>query len=144
MDMLTELNTIYDQYAQDAAMARKNASAFDGLLGMGDDWKKHYCHDMFYDHVGEWTERFLQTAPTAADAAKAVQHILEAAALHREEESYWYYYAAQNHAKSIIPLLAPEVSRQICVWYKKTYPRLEWMPAQKQVYQLLSRQAKTK
>lgn len=144
MGTLTQLYAIYDKYAEDVQQVRRKASCFDGLLGMGDDPKKHPCHEMFYEGVGHWTEEFLQTDPAPEDAAAAVRYILEAAALHWEEETRWYMYAAQKHAENLIPLLAAEACRDLKNRYEQWYPPIERMPVQTKIYRMLCKGIRSK
>ncbi len=144
MATLTELQKIYDQYAEDVRQVRQKASCFAGLFGMGDDPRKHPCHEAFYEAVGHWVEAFVQTGPAPEDVSAAVRYILEAAVLHWEEESCWYMYAAQKHAEALIPMLSRQTCGELRERYEQWYPPIERMPVQTKIYRMLCKGARSK
>lgn len=144
MEMMTKLEQIYADYYEKAAKVYKNASPVAGLFGMGDDPRRHHCHEDYYEAVGEWVEAFCQSQPTAEEATEAVRYILTAAAQHKGEPVYWYLYAAHGHAKPLIPLMKEADCRALAQWYDSAYPRLDRMPIQKEVYKLLHKGEKKK
>ena len=108
---------------------------------MGDDPRRHACHEQFYEDVAAWVAAFQAKDPTGEQAEAAVRWILESAAEHRDEDVYWYMYAAQGHAKNLIPRMTAEACAQLAAWYDEAYPALDRMPAQQEVYRLLKRRS---
>src|SRR5574344_577567 len=66
--------------------------------------RKDACNQVFYENLGQWASEFLESRPTAEDAAQAVQWILEYPARHQGSGTYWMTYAAQKHAQNLIPM----------------------------------------
>ena len=141
---MEKLQQIYMDYYEKTAKVYKAASPVAGLFGMGDDPRRHHCHEAFYEAVGEWVEEFCKTRPDAAAAAAAVRHILTAASEHKGEAVYWYLYAAHGHTKPLIPMLTEEERKAIAQWYDSVYPKLDRMPVQMEIYKLLQKGEKKK
>lgn len=139
---LEALEAIYAQYETSYAKAVAEAPICAGLLGMGESPKNAACHEVFYEAVGSWAKAFAEGGPSAEDAYKAVEQILKAADRCRDTGRYWYCYAAQGHAQSLIGFLTARDSETLQIWYDGAYPKLERMPVQKKIFQLLKKQAK--
>ena len=142
--MLNQLKARYERYEQEARQARKKASAFDGLFGMGADPRRHPCHESFYEDVARWVQEFLEAGPSVPEVSDAVEWILMAADSRRGTDVYWYMYAAQGLAEPLIGRMAPERCAQLLRWYDKAYPKCERMPVQASVYKLLRKCVKAK
>ena len=142
--MMEQLRQRYEQYQQEARDAVQKASPWAGVLGFGNDPRKHPCHDAFYTDVGNWTEAFLGSKPTAAQAAEAAKWIIQAAQMHRNEETFLYLFAAQGHARQLIGLMTAEDCKELQMWYDTAYRKAERMPVQQEVYKLLKKGAKGK
>ena len=137
---MEKLQAIYAEYFKKAADARSKASPFAGVWGMGDDPRKHHCHDAFYEAVEAWVKEF---APADAEAAlEAVKYILEAALSRRDEDVYWYLYAAQGLVMPLIPRLRSEDCKALAQWYDKAYPRRDRMPVQQNLFKALKKAGK--
>ena len=133
MTPLEELRQIYEEYDQKARKVRSKASRFAGAFNLGDDPRKHGCHEDFYDNVGQWVDTFLKTRPTEQEVLSAVHWILEAADANRDTDVYWMMYAAQSHVKALIPRIPREACRKLLEWYEETYPALDRLPAQQEI-----------
>ena len=144
MTRMEQLRARYEQYEQEAREVAENAKPWDGVLGFGNDPRKHACHDIFYRDVGAWTEEFLKSGPTPAQAAEAVEQIIRAAKEHEGEVTFGYLYAAQGFARALIPLMAPEDCKRLQQWYDGAYRPIDRFPLQKEVYKLLKKGAKRK
>lgn len=143
MVLIQKLKDRYDRYITEAQEARQKAGLCDGLFGMGNDPRKHPCHESFYKAVETWAADFLKEGPPAEQCAEAAAWILQAADFHREDQDvYWYLYAAQLHALPLIARLAREDAKQLQQWYDRAYPARERMPAQDQVYRALKKAAR--
>ena len=141
MPSLEALYGIYARYEEKLAKAIKEASPFAGVFHMGDDPRKNACNQVFYDAVEEWAEAFSEEQPDPEEAAAAVEWILHYPHEHRGANTYAYSYAAQKHAGKLIPFLNGEKAAQIRERFAEEYPKLDWNPVQKDVYQLLSHAA---
>lgn len=139
---LEQLKGIYLKYSEDYAKAVAKAPLCAGLLGLGESPKNAPCHEIFYESVGQWTEAFLRSDPTAEEAGEALKWILEAADRCRDSGTYPYCFAAQGHAEKLIALAPAQVSLALCQWYDRAYPPIERMPVQKKIYKLLKKHAK--
>lgn len=141
MDWLQALHHLYETYEETAKAVRRKASRYAGAFGLGDDPRKHDCHEKFFEDVGCWVHDFLKDDPAPGDVTQAVCWILKAADAHRNTDVYWHMYAAQGHAKSLILQISREDSIQLLQWYVRAYPEGDWLPVQQEVYQLLRKQS---
>lgn len=139
---IQSLKDIYSRYEAEAAAVRAEASAFDGLFGMGEDPRKDPCHMRFYEGVEQWVEAFQAEGPGEPAVYEAVSWILSAAADHAGEATYWFLYAAQGLCRKLIPALSPEHCALLRRLYDERYPRRDRMPVQKEVYRLLKKGSK--
>ncbi len=134
---LSALEEIYRAYAKKLADVSAQAPIAAGLFGMGDDPRNHSCNDKFYQNVAHWAQDFAAHA-NAQEAKAAVEWILYQPAKERQKLTYWYMYAAQKHTQSLIPLLSSQAKAEIRQQFLELYPKRDWTPVQKDVYQLLS------
>lgn len=139
MATLEQLYNLFETYKQKAKTVRSKASRFAGAFSLGDDPRLHGCHEQFYEDVGLWAEEFVKGNPSPEEISEAAHWLLETAPKYRDEDVYWYLYAIHAHAKMLIPLLTEQDCRQLRKMYDDTYPVLDRLPTQKEVYQLLKR-----
>ena len=133
---MTRLLEIYQNYLEKAVKVRKKASLFAGIFGMGDDPRKHPCHEAFYEAVEEWAEAFDPTDPV--ETLKAVQYIFQAPLAHEDNQDvYWFLFAAHTLTMPLIPALDSQDRQALAEWYKKAYPKRVRFPAQEQVLKCL-------
>jgi len=144
MATLQQLYELYDAYEKKAEKVRSKASRFAGAFNLGDDPRRHECHEQFYDDVEDWVSAFLKEDPSQQEISAAAHWLLETAAAHRDEDVYWYLYAIHAHTKPLIPRLEKEDCRKLLEMYDSTYPVLDRLPAQQEVYRLLKKQSGTK
>lgn len=142
MDMLEILKEQYRDYDEKAVQVKKEAKGAAGLWGMGEDPRRHHCHDVFYESVGQWVRDFLNTAPNSQYVMIAAKFILGAAAERREEESFWYTFAAQGHVKPMIAWLNGAQCKELADWYDTLYTKLERLPVQRELYKMIRKAAK--
>ena len=143
MVLLQTLKNRYDRYVAEAQEARQKAGLCDGLFGMGNDPRKHPCHERFYEAVGSWVANFLEGKPGEGECAEAAEWILKAADLNREnQDAYWYMYAAQIHALPVIAKLPRDEAKRLLQWYDRAYPPRERMPVQDQIFRALKKTAR--
>ena len=138
---LEQLKQIYEEYEEKLAQAQKQAGLFAGAFNMGDDPRKDACNQVFYENLGQWASEFLESKPTAENAAQAVQWILEYPTRHQGSGTYWMTYAAQKHAQGLIPTLSSQAAQQLREDFVQWYPRTERMPVQQEVLRALSARA---
>lgn len=141
MSDITALKALYETYYQNAVKARQGASAFAGVFGMGDDPRRHPCHDAFYEALAQWVEEFAAAAPDTAAVNEVVRWILEAPLHNRGTDTFWYLYAAQGHTKALIPLLDASDRKALAQWYEDSFPKRERLPVQAEVCKLLKQEA---
>ena len=133
---MTQLIAIYEDYLEKAAQARKKASPFAGIFGMGDDPRKHPCHELFYEAVEQWVKECDSADPDKI--LEAVRYILSASVDHdQNEDVYWFLYAAHSLTMPLIPNLRSADREKLAAWYDCTYPKRMRFPAQNQVYRCL-------
>ena len=138
---LQQLESIYQEYEQRLAQAQQQAGVFAGAFNMGDDPRKDACNQFFYESLGQWVWEFLETEPTAGEAARAAEWILNYPALHRESATYWMTYAAQGHVRELIPLLESKAAERLVRDYENQYPRRDRMPVQRELVKALRSRA---
>lgn len=140
--MLTQLETIYADYAAAVKKVRKNARMFDGFLGLGKDPRNDACHDAYYQAVGTWVEEFLATEPAQEVLMQAAMYILQTPTAYNGQECYWYMYAAHGHIKPMIPLLSQENCAALGSRMEQLYRKRDRMPLQKELLKMLAKAAK--
>lgn len=141
MKQLEELYHLYAAYEEKAKSVRRRASRYAGIFGLGDDPRKHECHEVFFEDVARWVQTFLAENPSQQEILQAVSWILKAADSHRNTDIYGYLYAAQGHVREMIPRLTQEDSLALLKWYEAAYPEEDRLVVQLEVYRLLQKQA---
>jgi len=139
MAHLEQLYQLYQAYEEKAKAVRRKASRFAGAFGLGDDPRKHECHEDFFEDVGCWVQEFLEENPDSGEIVQAVCWILKAADAHRDTDVYWMMYAAQGHVKELIPRMPRETCRKLLDWYEDAYPALDRLPAQQEIVRQMRR-----
>ena len=139
---MEQLKTLYQNYHNQVIEIRNKAHFFDGIMGFGDDPKRHPCHQAFYDAVKAWVDGFAATAPTAEKAKEVASFLLEAPAHNREAESYWFMYANMVFIEPLIPYLNKEDARALAKRMHFLFPRYDRMPAHQAVYKKLQQAGK--
>ena len=143
MSNLEQLRRIYADYDREALEARQEARPFDGILGLGNDPRRHPCHKHFYAAVQSWVEEFLQAEPDGETAFQAAEEIILAADRRRNNrDTYWYCYAAQGLAADLLPTLTPERCRELAETYDRLYPKKDRLPVQKALFKQLKKLGK--
>lgn len=140
--MLTQLQTIYTDYAAAVKAVRKKARMFDGFLGMGKDPRNDACHDAYYQAVGAWVEEFLATEPAQDALTEAALYILETPTAYTGQECYWFMFAAHGHMRPMIPLLSKENCIFLGSRMEQLYKKHDRMPLQKEILKQFSKAAK--
>lgn len=136
--MVTQLKTIYTDYAEITKAVRKKARAFDGIFGLGKDPRKDPCHEAFYDQVGAWVTEFLATEPTQDVLMEVAMYLVEVPAEYKNEECYWFMFAAQGHMKPMIGQLTPENRTQLKTRLEQLYKKMDRMPLQNELLKMLA------
>ena len=141
MDWLEQLQHLYTVYEETAKGVRSKASRYAGAFGLGEDPRKHGCHERFFEDVGQWTRKFIDSDPSTEDVVRAVWWMLKAADGRRNTDVFGYLYALHGYVKDMIPLLPQEESLVLLQWYDKTYPERERLPVHQEVYRLLQQRS---
>ena len=140
--MIETLKELYTTYQEDAVKVKKAAPRFAGILGLGDDPRKHPVHETFYNNVGKWIEGFVDSAPDQAQAMEAASFILEAPGQNFQTEGYWFFYACIGYIQSLIPFLSKADCKILADRLNVLYPKIERMPLQQETFKKLSKAAK--
>lgn len=141
MKELEELKALYEEYFRNAEKARKRASLFGGVFGLGEDPRRHPCHEDFFETLGEWTEQLESVNPEPEIVREVVKWILEAPLEHGSKDTFWILYVAHGHIKSLIPLLNDQDRKAFAQWYDEKIPKRDRLPVQAEVYKLLNPEA---
>ena len=142
MTTLEQLEELFVTYDQQAKTAREKSSYFATVLGIGNDYRSHPCHDQFYEAVGQCLAQFLEQEPDAQAVAPVLQWLLQIASQHKDEPTYWYLYAMHGYAGGLIERAEPTLCAQLHAWYNQAYPRIERMPVQNTIYKALGKRGK--
>lgn len=140
--MLTQLKTLYTDYAAAVAEVRKKARLFDGLFGLGKDPRNDPCHDAFFQAVGKWVEDFLAAGPEQAQLMEAALCILETPKAYDGQECYWFMFAAHGHLKPMVGMLSGENCAILASRMEALYSKRDRMPLQKELLKTLKAAAK--
>ena len=140
--MLTQLHTLYTDYAEKTKEVRKKARVFDGILGLGKDPRNHPCHEGYFEAVGAWVTEFLAAEPAQEELMQVAAYLLEEPLVYAGQECYWFMYAAHGHIKPIVPYLSKENCRELAQRLEKSYKKLDRMPLQKELLKMLNKAAR--
>ena len=140
--MLTQLETLYTDYAVTVKEVRKKARVFDGFLGLGKDPRNDACHQAFYDAVGAWAAEFVAAEPDQDTLMQAALYILETPIAYKDQECYWFMFAAHGHIKPMISRLSKENCAALGSRMEDLYKKRDRMPLQREILKLLATAAK--
>ena len=133
---MTGLVEIYDNYIAKAKAVRKKASPFAGIFGLGDDPRKHPCHEEFYEIAEQWVSEFSTHDPKLT--LEVVQFIFQAPLDHQDNRDVnWFLLAAHGLTLSLIPTLDPADRKALVDWYEEHYPKRVRFPIHNQVLKCL-------
>lgn len=136
------LRQLYADYLAEAAEIRKKASAFAGLFGLGDDPRRHPCHEVFYHNVEKWVKSFVDSQPDAQQALEAASFLLEEPRKNTQAEGYWFLYVCVGFVRELIPFLTVQDCKQLSERMNTLYPRRERMPLQQETFKMLQKAGK--
>lgn len=139
---MEQLKALYADYQQQVIDIRKKAGLFAGIMGFGNDPKKHPCHEAFYFAVKAWTEAFAATKPSPEEARDVVSFFMETPAHNREEESYWFMYTNMVFIELMIPYLNNTYAKELAKRMNFLFPRYDRMPAHQEVFKKLQQAGK--
>ena len=140
-ELLAALEKAFQDYREDLEKAQRRTKPTDGLLGFGRSLKDDACHDRFDERIEEAVASLCTLPPSPEDAEKAVRMLLLQERMDLPLSAEWMLRAAERHALSLIPFLAPPAASQILADYQKRYRPWDRLPKQKEVLQALKKQA---
>lgn len=139
---MEKLRQLYEEYLAQAYSVRKKAPAFAGIFGLGEDPRKHPCHELFYQNVGDWVKEFVASAPNPEQAMETACFLLEEPKKNADAEGYWFLYVCVGFIRELIPFLSPEDCKQLSQRMNALYPRRERMPLQQETFKMLQKAGK--
>lgn len=146
MELQNSIQTIYQTYFDTAAKVLREAKPGDGLFGLGDDPKKHGCHQEFYDLVEQAVTSGLEQGLSQEEAGEVVALILRSEEWCGEQPDMvrWMLVAAQGLALPLIPQMSWQKAANTLEFYRTYYPVFRRMPVQKKVLTALKQAAQKK
>ncbi len=140
--LLEDLKEVYRLYRQEVDECLKKQRPTDGLFGLGHSLASDVCHDRFDQRLADTVQALLETELTEPKAEAAVKTILEPPC-DREwpQAAQWMLRAAERHVLKLIPFLSAESAGRFAREYACRYKPWDRLPAQKQIYQALKKQA---
>ena len=139
---MDKLRQLYADYIEQAYQTRRNAPVFAGIFGLGEDPRKHPCHDAFYRDTQAWTAQFVAGSPEPQQALEAATFMLEEPKLHVGAEGYWFLYVCIGFIRELIPYMKAEDCKALAVRMNKLYPRRDRMPLQQETLKMLQKAGK--
>ncbi|MBQ6840398.1 MAG: hypothetical protein IJO45_06865 [Oscillospiraceae bacterium] len=139
---MENLRQMYADYLALADKLRKEASVFAGLFGMGDDPRKHPCHEAFYQNVDKWVKDFITSQPAPEQVMEAAKFMLEQPRENTGAEGYWFLFACIGFVRSLIPLMNKEDCNTLAERMSQLYTRAEQMPVQRETLKMLLKAGK--
>lgn len=139
---MENLRQMYADYTAEAEKVRKNASAFAGIFGLGDDPRKHPCHMAFYENAEKWVKGFVAAQPSRELALEAATFMLEEPKKFLNKEGYWFLYVCVGFIRELIPFLTAQDCADLAQRMNTLYPRRERMPLQQETFKLLQKAGK--
>lgn len=140
--MINELKGMYEDYLKESTEIRRKAPIFAGWLGLGNDPRKHPCHEAFYDATIQWTEGFVNSEPSQERVLEVAMFMLETPAQYRDYDAYWFMFVAIGNIRPLIPLLTKENCKILVKRFDELYKRQDRLPLQAETYKKLVKAAK--
>lgn len=141
MEQLSALQACYARYEETVTRLYREAPAFAGFWGWGDDPRNDPCHARFYEDVGAIAEAIAASGSEEAAVYQAARWLLEAPAKSGSKDAVWFEYAAQSHCGKLIPLLTAEHCAELVRLFEECYPKRERLPAQRELHKRLRQAA---
>ncbi len=136
---MEQLQKLYADYLVQAQQVREKAPAWAGVFGLGDDPRKHPCHEAFYENAQSWLREFVVAQPSREQARLAAEFLLEEPGKYKNAEGYWFLYVCIGFIRELIPYLGKEDCRQLAQRMNSLYPKRERMPVQQQTLKQLQK-----
>lgn len=140
--MINELKQMYADYQKKSFEVRQKAPVFAGILGLGSDPRRHPCHEEFYDATIVWTDKFVNSAPSQAEAMEVASFVLEEPEKFREKDAFWFLWVAVGNIRKLIPLLSGEDCKALAARFDELYKKRDRMPVQVETYKMLVKASK--
>lgn len=140
--MINQLKEMYEAYRVKSLDVRRKAPLFAGMLGLGSDPRRHPCHEEFYEAAIAWTDSFVNSAPTQAEAMEVASYILEEPDKEREHDAFWFLWVAVGNIRKLVPLLSKEDCKALVTRFDELYKKRDRMPVQVETYKMLVKASK--
>ncbi len=139
---MEQLRKLYADYLEQARAVRKKAPAWAGVFGLGDDPRKHPCHENFYENAQGWLREFVAAQPSREQARLAAEFILEEPQKHKNTDGYWFLYVCVGFIRDLIPYLGKDDCAALALRMNSLYPRRDRMPVQQDTFKALQKAGK--
>lgn len=140
--MINQLKQMYDDYQKKSLEVRQKAPIFAGMLGLGSDPRRHPCHEEFFEATIAWTEKFVSSVPSQAEAMEVASFVLEEPVKFREKDAYWFMWVAVGNIRTLVPLLSKEDCKVLAARFDELYKKRDRMPVQVETYKMLVKASK--
>lgn len=140
--MINQLKQMYDDYQKKSLDVRQKAPLFAGMLGLGSDPRRHPCHEEFFEATIAWTENFVNSEPSQAEAMEVACFMLEEPEKFRDKDAYWFMWVAVGNIRKLVPLLSKEDCKALAARFDQLYKKRDRMPVQVETYKMLVKAGK--
>ncbi len=142
-EFFTALAQAFVDYRQDLEQYEKKRRPTDGLFGFGHSLQDDPCHARFDERVEKAVAQICALPPSPEEAERAVRLLLPK----NDPASWplaaqWMLRAIERHAIPLIPFLSSGAAAAFLREYTDRYKRWERLPAQKELFKALKKQAK--
>ena len=133
-ETLTLLRERIGEYLKKVETLEANRKPAEGIFGLKGGPKDDPCHDRFADDLGRLFADFSKQEPESSEVCAVLQELFLAADAHRDANSaFWMLLAVQGLGQELIGRLSASDAALLYDSLKKTYPRRERFPIQKQI-----------
>lgn len=126
------------EYLEKVETLEKNRKPAEGIFGLKGGPKDDPCHDRFAADLSGLFSDFSEREPESSEVCAVLQELFLAADAHRDvNTAFWMLLAVQGLGQELIERLSASDAALLYDSLKKTYPRRERFPVQKQLLEKL-------
>lgn len=138
------IRALYETYLDTVEMLERNRKPGDGIFGLKGGPADDPCHDRFADDLEAAIADFSAQEPSSEEIRGVLEYMYDLPSSHRDSKTaYWMLIAVHGLTPPLIGGLSAADAAALCERYGSEYRRWERLPVQKQVLNVLKKQAKT-
>lgn len=134
MQVLKEIQRIYENYLTETAYLAATRKPADGRLDLGNGPGSDPCHERFAELLEQALESLASASPSSEQVEAVLRFIYDMPHVHKDNKLvYWMLVAVHTLTKNLIQLLSSDDAAVLNVWYNETYPSAVRLPNQRKI-----------